>query len=50
MVGAEVSELAAGTGWGRGLGAAAVEKKGGRRGHKVEVVELDLEWLQWDRE
>ena len=25
-----------------------LEKEGGRRGHKVEVVELDLEWLQWD--
>ena len=25
-----------------------VEKERGRRGHKVEVVELDLERLQWD--
>ena len=28
----------------------ALEKEGGRRGRKVEVVELDLEWLQEDWE
>ena len=29
---------------------AWLEKEGGRRGRKVEVVELDLEQLQWDWE
>ena len=29
---------------------SALEKEGGRRGCKVEVVELDLMWLQWDWE
>ena len=27
-----------------------LEKEGRRRGRKVEVVELDLEQQQWDRE
>ena len=37
---------------GEGVGSwGGLEKEGGRRGHKVEVVELDLEWLQgnWER-
>ena len=46
--GAEVSELISGTGWGGGLGAT--EKEGGRRGHKVDAVKLDLEQLQGDWE
>ena len=29
---------------------SALEMEGGRRGYKVEVVELDLMWLQWDWE
>ena len=30
---------------------SALEKEGGRRGPKVEVVELDLKWLQrvWEQ-
>ena len=36
----EVSELASGTGRGGGW---ELQKRGRRRGHKVEVSELDLE-------
>ena len=36
---------------GEGVGSwGGLEKEGGRRGHKVEVVELDLEWLKGDWE
>ena len=49
---AEVSELISGTGWGGvwelGSGSGLLEKEGGRRGHRVEVVELDLELLLGD--
>ena len=52
--GAEVSECFSGTGWGGVLGSAqwspALKKEGGRRGRKVEVVEMDLKQLQGDWE
>ena len=36
---------------GEGVGSwGGLEKEGGRRGHKVEVVELDLEWVKGDWE
>ena len=54
--GAKFSERFSGTGWGGVWDLprwqrSALEKEGGRRGPKVEVVELDLKWLQrvWEQ-
>ena len=37
-------------GWELQLWPGLRRREGGRRGRKVEVVELDLEQLQWDWE